>query len=36
MLCFPFLAIHDFEEESLVENFGNLCLSQSSSYVDED
>ncbi|KAF3964790.1 hypothetical protein CMV_010963 [Castanea mollissima] len=30
------LAIHDFEKESLVEDFGNLCLSQSSSYVDED
>ncbi|XP_023909364.1 zinc finger BED domain-containing protein RICESLEEPER 2 [Quercus suber] len=29
-------AIHDFEEESLVDDFGNLCLSQSSSYVDED
>ncbi|KAK9989182.1 hypothetical protein SO802_029421 [Lithocarpus litseifolius] len=28
--------IHDFEEESLIEDFGNLCLSQSTSYVDED
>ncbi|KAK9988032.1 hypothetical protein SO802_028271 [Lithocarpus litseifolius] len=28
--------VHDFEEESLVEDFGNLCLSQSSSFVDED
>ena len=36
MLYFPFSAIHDFEEESLEEDFGNLCLSQSSSYVDED
>ena len=36
MLCFPFLAIHDSEEESLVEDFGNLCISQSSSFVDED
>uniref|UniRef100_A0A7N2RC21 HAT C-terminal dimerisation domain-containing protein n=1 Tax=Quercus lobata TaxID=97700 RepID=A0A7N2RC21_QUELO len=25
--------VHDFEEESLVEDFGNLCLSQSSSNV---
>ncbi|KAK9998509.1 hypothetical protein SO802_018112 [Lithocarpus litseifolius] len=29
-------AICDFEEESLVKDFGSLCLSQSSSYVDED
>ncbi|XP_030969971.1 zinc finger BED domain-containing protein RICESLEEPER 3-like [Quercus lobata] len=28
--------VHDFEEESLVEDFGNLCLSQFSSYVDKD
>nr|POE99009.1 hypothetical protein CFP56_70730 [Quercus suber] len=30
------IAVHDFEEESLMEDFGNLCISQSSSYVDED
>nr|POE98591.1 tyrosine/dopa decarboxylase 5 [Quercus suber] len=30
------IIVHDFEEESLVEDFGNMCISQSSSYVDED
>ena len=36
MLCFPFSTIHDYEEENPVEDFGNLCISQSSSFVDED